>query len=86
MTTREVSGRRSASSHHNLLRFALKCLPPAAAMRVVVGELLRLPKHPRAIAGGIFAAAREWREIGAERRRIKPSADLFDWMLAGQPA
>jgi GT2 family glycosyltransferase len=86
VTTREVSGRRSASSHHNLLRFALKCLPPAAAMRVVVGELLRLPKHPRAIAGGIFAAAREWREIGAERRRIKPSADLFDWMLAGQPA
>jgi len=42
VTTERMRARRSASSHHNLLRFALKCLPPTAAARVVVGELLRL--------------------------------------------
>jgi GT2 family glycosyltransferase len=86
VTTREVSGRRSRSSHHNILRFALKCLPPAAAARVVAGELLRLPRHPTAVAGGLVAVAREWRGIGAARRRIRPRADLLEWMLAGQPA
>ena len=56
-TTADVRARRSASSHHNLMRFALKCLPASALARVVAGELLRLPKHPRAIATA-FAAAR----------------------------
>src|SRR5262249_11046085 len=40
VTTQQMRPRRSASSHHNLLRFALKCLPAAAAARVVAGELL----------------------------------------------
>lgn len=86
VTTEHVRARRSASSHHNLLRFALKCLPPAAAGRVVAGELLRLPRHPRAVASGLLAVAREWRQIGSVRRRIRPRADLLDWMLAGQPS
>ena len=43
VTTQDVRARRSASSHHNLMRFALKCLPASAAARVVAGELLRLP-------------------------------------------
>jgi GT2 family glycosyltransferase len=86
VTTQGVRARRSASSHHNLLRFALKCLPPAAVARVLAGELLRLPRHPGAIARASVAIAREWREIGATRRRIAPRADLFDWMLAGQPS
>jgi N-acetylglucosaminyl-diphospho-decaprenol L-rhamnosyltransferase len=86
VTTRDVRPRRSASSHHNLMRFALKCLPPTAAVRVVGGELLRLPRHPRAVTAALLQIGREWREIGSARRRIRPRADLFDWMLAGQPA
>ena len=68
VTTHGVRARRSASSHHNLLRFALKCLPPAAAARVFAGELLRLPRHPRAIAGGL--AARRARTARRSRARV----------------
>ncbi|HZO97852.1 MAG TPA: glycosyltransferase family 2 protein [Gaiellaceae bacterium] len=74
--------RRSASSHHNLVRFALKCLPPAAAARVVAGELLRLPRHPRAVAPGLAAAAREAPEIVRLRRSLRPSARVFDELLS----
>jgi hypothetical protein len=63
VTTRAVQPRRSASSHHNLVRWALKCLPASTAARVVAGELLRLPRHPRPIAGGLAAVVRELPEI-----------------------
>ena len=49
---------RLASSHHNLMRFALKCLPARAAARVLAGELLRLPAHPRLIAPALLAVLR----------------------------
>jgi GT2 family glycosyltransferase len=84
-TTPRVRPRRSASSHHNLMRFALKCLPVRAAARVVAGELLRLPKHPRAIASAFAQLAREAPEIARARRELRPRRDLFEWMLAGQP-
>jgi GT2 family glycosyltransferase len=86
VTTQQVRTRRSASSHHNLLRFALKCLPPTAAARVVVGELLRLPRHPRAISGALLAIVRERNEISAARQAVRPRAELFEWILAGQPS
>src|SRR5207302_841152 len=76
VTTRAVRPRRAESSHHNLVRFALKCLPPRAAARVVIGELLRLPRHPRAVAGGLLAVARELPEIARLRRRLRPRAEL----------
>ena len=44
VTTAGVLPRRLASSHHNLVRFALKCLPAREAFVVVAGELLRLPE------------------------------------------
>ena len=50
VTSPATLGRRLVSAHHNLLRFALKCLPPRAAARVVAGELLRLPRHPALVA------------------------------------
>jgi GT2 family glycosyltransferase len=78
--------RREASSHHNVVRFALKCLPPAAAARVVAGELLRLPRHPRPIASGLASVARELPEILSLRRDLRPSRELFDWTVSGQPA
>lgn len=86
VTTEGVLARRSASSHHNLMRFALKCLPASAACRVVAGELLRLPRHPRAVATALLHVARELPEIGAARRRLPPKRELLEWMLAGQPA
>jgi len=80
-----TTGVRLASSHHNLLRFALKCLPPSAAARVVAGELLRLPRHPRAITRAGIDVAAELPEIVRLRRRIGSGAALLAWMLAGQP-
>lgn len=76
--------RRSASSHHNLVRFALKCLPRGAALRLVLGELLRLPAHPRAVATGLAAVVRELPEVLRERRRTRPSDELLRSMLAGR--
>ena len=81
VTTRAVLPRRLASSHHNLVRFALKCLPPRAAARVVVGELLRLPRHPRAIAAGLLAVSRELPEILRLRRRLQPRPEVLEQLL-----
>ena len=86
VTTTQVRARRSASSHHNLMRFALKCLPASALARVVAGELLRLPKHPRAIATAFAELAREAPEIARARRELRPRRELLEWMLSGQPA
>jgi GT2 family glycosyltransferase len=84
-TTRSVLPKRLASSHHNLIRFALKCLPWSAGGRLVLGELLRLPRHPRLIAPALVAVARELPDILRERRAIEPDRTLFAWMIQGQP-
>ncbi|HEY5057533.1 MAG TPA: glycosyltransferase family 2 protein [Gaiellaceae bacterium] len=83
VTSAEIAPRRRASSHHNILRFALKCLPPAAAARVVAGELLRWPRHFRAIGRAFVGVAVELPEILRLRRAIHPTRSLFDAMLAG---
>jgi GT2 family glycosyltransferase len=72
VTTHAVATRRSASSHHNLIRFALKCLPPSAVARVLLGELLRFPAHPKAIGSAAVHVARELPEIVPLRRRMGP--------------
>jgi hypothetical protein len=85
VTTEGVRARRSTSSHHNIMRFALKCLPASAAFRVVAGELLRLPRHPRAISRALLQVAREMPDILVARRQLRPHGELLEWMLAGQP-
>jgi len=85
VTTRSVLPRRLASSHHNLVRFALKCLPAGAAARVVLGELLRLPRHPRIVTRGLAAVLAELPEILRVRRRLGPRPRVLAWMLEGQP-
>jgi GT2 family glycosyltransferase len=77
--------RRLTSSHHNLLRFALKCLPARRAAAVFAGELLRLPAHPRTIGPALLAIARELPEILRLRRQTRPSQAHLDWLLAGMP-
>jgi hypothetical protein len=42
-----------------MMRWALKCLPRPAAARVFLGELLRLPAHPRAIGAAVVQVTRE---------------------------
>jgi GT2 family glycosyltransferase len=78
VTTRAVRPRRSASAHHNLVRFALKCLPWPNAAVVVAGEVARLPRHPRAIATGLTTVARELPEIRRARKALRPSQKIFD--------
>ena len=68
-TSEAAMTRRLVSSHHNLLRFALKCLPARDAGRVLLGELLRLPRHPRLIAPALLAVARELPAILRQRAR-----------------
>jgi GT2 family glycosyltransferase len=82
VTTAAAGPRRSASSHHNLIRFALKCLPPRAATTVLLGELARLPAHPRAISRGIGAVIGDLPEILRVRRSIAPDRATYDKLLA----
>jgi GT2 family glycosyltransferase len=77
VTTARIAPRRAASAHHNIVRFALKCLPPPTAGRVLAGVALRGAAHPRAVASGLAAVARELPEIAALRRRFEPSAALL---------
>jgi GT2 family glycosyltransferase len=83
--TPAIRNPRLVSGHHNMLRFALKCLPGQAVARVLAGELLRLPRHPRVIPPALAQLGRELPEILGLRRAIQPSGELFEWMLAGQP-
>jgi GT2 family glycosyltransferase len=84
VTPAQMAPRRQASSHHNLMRFALKCLPPRAAARVVAGELLRWPRYPAAIGRALAAIAVELPQILRLRRAIRPTARLLDEMFLQQ--
>jgi N-acetylglucosaminyl-diphospho-decaprenol L-rhamnosyltransferase len=77
--------RRIRSSHHNLLRFALKCLPAREALRVLAGEMLRLPRHPGLVGPALARVARELPAIARERRAARPSPDFTRWVLDGMP-
>jgi GT2 family glycosyltransferase len=72
---RRPLARRHAQSHHNLLRWALKCLPPGEAGRVVLGEALRLPRHPLVVGRGVAQLARRLPSVLRDRR-IVPSKRL----------
>jgi GT2 family glycosyltransferase len=81
VTTKREQPRRTGSSHHNLLRFALKCLPAVTAAKVVLGELLRLPRHPRPVVTGLAAVARELPAIVRLRAELRPNRDLLRRVL-----
>jgi GT2 family glycosyltransferase len=85
VTSAEMAPRRLASSHHNLIRFALKAFPPSAAARVMAGELLRWPRYPAAIGRAFARVAIELPEIVRLRRAMGPSRRVFDAMLGGEP-
>jgi len=85
VTTAAVLPRRLASSHHNLLRFALKCLPAREAAVVMAVELARLPRHRGIVARAMARIARESPAVLRTRAAVRPSRALLGWMLAGQP-
>ena len=85
VTTSAILPARLRSSHHNMLRFALKCWPVAHVARVVAGEIARLPAHPTLIGPALWQVVRELPEILALRRGIRPRGDFMRWALAGMP-
>jgi GT2 family glycosyltransferase len=82
VTTATVQPRRSASAHHNLVRFALKCLPWRNAAVMITGEVARLPRHPRPVGSGLVSVVRELPVILRERRAVRPSRRVFEDLLA----
>jgi GT2 family glycosyltransferase len=78
VTTEALRPRRAASSHHNLARFAVKCLPWSAAARVLAGEMLRLPAHPRAISIGLGRLFFELPAVARERAALGPKQPTYD--------
>lgn len=87
VTSAAIAPRRSASSHHNLVRLALKCFPFRPAATVVAGEIARLPAHPAAIARGLAALGPELGDILRQRRSLAPHGAVFERLLAlGTPS
>jgi len=82
VTSPALRPRRLRSAHHNLLRFALKCLPGGAAARVVVGELLRLPRHPALVVPAVARIVVELPEILRERRTVPAKQATLARLLA----
>jgi hypothetical protein len=85
VTTADVATKRLVSSHHNLMRFALKCLPAADAARIILTEVLRIPVHPRLVPPALVSVIGELREILWQRRGIRPTRKHLEWLLAGMP-
>jgi GT2 family glycosyltransferase len=81
VTTDAAAPRRSASSHHNLLRFGVKCLPLPAVLHLAGGELLRLPKHPRAVCSGFAAFTAQFRDTLQLRSRLRPHGPTWDRLV-----
>jgi GT2 family glycosyltransferase len=82
VTGEAVRTRRGVSSHHNLVRFALKCLPPAAAARILLGEVLRAPVHPRLVPPALLQVAGELPAILRLRRELRPSRAVLARLVA----
>ena len=82
VTSSALRPRRLRSAHHNLLRFALKCLPAGAAARVVAGELMRLPRHPALVAPAVARIVGELPEIARERRTVPAKQATLTRLLA----
>ena len=73
--------RRLRSAHHNRVRFALKCLPPRAAGRLLAGQLVATARHPLLGVPALARVAKELPDIARERRRLRPDRATFDRLL-----
>jgi GT2 family glycosyltransferase len=82
VTTGSLRRRRESSSHHNLVRYALKCLPPGPAARALAGTLLRLPRHPGSIVPALGRVLHEYPEIRAARRTVHGKGQVFEQLTS----
>jgi GT2 family glycosyltransferase len=82
----DLQRRRLVSSHHNLLRFGLKCLPAPDALRVVATELMRIGIHPALVPPALISVARELPEIVRLRSRISPTRRFLEWAVRDMPS
>jgi GT2 family glycosyltransferase len=78
-----VSPRRLRHSHHNIMRFALKCLPPSAAARVLAGELIRMSRRPGVVAPALASVAGEVPDILRSRLALDARRRVFGRSLSG---
>jgi GT2 family glycosyltransferase len=85
-TTPKLRKRRLVSSHHNLMRFAVKCLPRRDASAVLATEIVRLVVHPTTVGRALAQTLREAPQILRQRRLVKPADEFLEWALAGMDA
>lgn len=76
-----LRARRLRSAHHNRVRFALKCLPPRAAGRLLAGQLVATARHPLLGVPALARVARELPEIARTRRAIRPDGATYERLL-----
>jgi GT2 family glycosyltransferase len=80
-TPPELRVRRLRSAHHNRVRFALKCLPPRAAARLLAGQAIATARHPLLGLPALARVATELPEILRERRAIRPTREVFERLV-----
>lgn len=85
-TTPKLRKRRLVSSHHNLLRFAIKCLPRRDACGVLATEIVRLLVHPTTVGPALAQTLREAPQILSQRRSVEPAGEFLEWALTGMEA
>lgn len=78
----EQAPRRLRSSHRNLVRFALKNLPPGAALRVVAGEIVRSARRPSIVGSALASVAGDLPAVLRERRRLGPKRSVYEALVA----
>jgi GT2 family glycosyltransferase len=80
-TPPELRTRRLRSAHHNRVRFALKCLPPHAAARLLAGQAIATMRHPLLGLPALARVAAELPQILRERRAIGPTRETFERLV-----
>jgi hypothetical protein len=65
------------------MRFALKCFPAEAALRVVGGELLRAPRRPTSAAHAFARIVVELPQIIRSRRSLAHRTEHLQRVLSG---
>lgn len=78
-----LRGRRLRSAHHNRVRFALKCLPPGAAARLLAGQLIATARHPLLGLPALARVTAELPGILRERRSLRPSRATYRRLVDG---
>lgn len=72
---------RLRAGHRNVMRIAVTSFPPRELALVLIGELLRAPRHPTLVLPALGDTLRDLPRLVAERRRRRPTRERFDELL-----